>query len=636
MYDFPRLLFVILVMSMLGAGLTNIFIAIGLTGWVGIARQTRAQVLAIKQKEYVEGARALGSRAGRLLFRHVLPNALTPIVVAVTFGIPEAIFTEAALSFIGVGINPPTPSWGQMVGEGQQYIRSYWHLCVFPSIAIAVTMLAFTFFGNGVRALWAGLMKFDVNFQPVPYVAEKISSNAEGSVWTFTIRKDSKWSDGSPCTAKDFEWSWKRQMDPASKNPYSSYFYDIKGAEAFNNSKVPDASQAAVQAKGDWTLEVTLEGPRGYFPVLSAYLAALPAHRPSVEKHGDKWTEAANIVCNGPFTLETWDHNKVMVLRKNKHFIGANDVTLDKVTIPIVPVQSGALPYENNELDISPLQTGDLKRLRNDPRTAKQVFRYPFPGTWYLIPQVTKPPFDNVKVRRAVGHAIDRENVVKVADGFAIPAHSMIPAGFPGALDDKRIRDIQRFDPKLAMAQLKGTPYEGGRNWPKITLTMRQEGYGSKPLAEAVQAVLLENLNMKTELEVLEQRVFRAGLWKNDYQFVWIRWFMDYPDPHNEYFDTFYGKKTEGKRQAWVNDAFDKELEAGRDTRDQKKRLVNYAKAEEIMQTDAGYIPVAWVARWAAAKPQVRGLEKNKLGETVVEGNIYFDMLPHIYMVERA
>jgi oligopeptide transport system permease protein len=151
MYAFPRLLFVILVMSMLGAGLTNIFIAIGLTGWVGIARQTRAQVLTIKEKEFVDAARGLGAGFRRLLSRHILPNALTPIVVAVTFGIPEAIFTEAALSFIGVGINPPTPSWGQMVGEGQQYIRSYWHLCVFPSIAIAITMLAFTFFGDGVR-----------------------------------------------------------------------------------------------------------------------------------------------------------------------------------------------------------------------------------------------------------------------------------------------------------------------------------------------------------------------------------------------------------------------------------------------------------------------------------------------------
>jgi len=151
MYAFPRLLFVILVMSMLGAGLMNIFIAIGLTGWVGIARQTRAQVLGIKEKEFVDGARALGAGFMRVLAKHVLPNALTPIVVAVTFGIPEAIFTEAALSFIGVGINPPTPSWGQMVGEGQQYLRSYWHLCVFPSIAIAVTMLSFTFFGDGVR-----------------------------------------------------------------------------------------------------------------------------------------------------------------------------------------------------------------------------------------------------------------------------------------------------------------------------------------------------------------------------------------------------------------------------------------------------------------------------------------------------
>jgi len=151
MYAFPNLLFVILVMSMLGAGLVNIFIAIGLTGWVGIARQTRAQVLALKEKEFVEGARALGAGWRRVLLRHVLPSALTPIIIAITFGIPQAIFTEAALSFIGVGINPPTPSWGQMVGEGQQYLRTYWHLCVFPSIAIGLTMLSFTFLGDGVR-----------------------------------------------------------------------------------------------------------------------------------------------------------------------------------------------------------------------------------------------------------------------------------------------------------------------------------------------------------------------------------------------------------------------------------------------------------------------------------------------------
>src|SRR6266436_9761580 len=247
---------------------------------------------------------------------------------------------------------------------------------------------------QGTPQLFAGPMRFNVNFEAVPYVAEKVTPNKDGSVWTFAIRKDSKWSDGSPCSARDFEYSFKRQLDPATAAPYASFLYDIKNGEAFNKKQVTDASQVGVRAKDDWTLEITLEGPRGYFPVLSAYTAALPAHRASVEKHGDKWTEAANIVCNGPFVLESWEHNKVMVLRKNKHFFGAKDVTLDKVTIPIIAVQSGALPYEGNEIDMTSLQTGDLKRLRDDPKTKSQVFRYPFPGTWYLTPQVTKPPFD--------------------------------------------------------------------------------------------------------------------------------------------------------------------------------------------------------------------------------------------------
>jgi oligopeptide transport system substrate-binding protein len=489
---------------------------------------------------------------------------------------------------------------------------------------------------SGVAFQFAGLMVFNAEFVAEPYLATKVESNKDGSVWTFSIRKDSRWSDNSPVSARDFEWSWKRQLDPETKAPYAAFLYDIKNAEAFNKKQVTNRDEVGVKAKDDWTLEVTLEGPRGYFPVLAAYLAAFPAHRGAVEKYGDKWTEAGNIVTNGPFVLEQWEHNKQMVLRKNPYFFGAKDVHIERAVIPIIPVQAGSLPYENNELDLTWLQPGDLKKLQSDPRMQKDVFQYPYPGTWYLLPQVTKPPFDNLKVRRAVAHAIDRDNVVKVSQGLAIPAWSMIPPGFPGAVDDPKIKAIQRYDKKAALEQLKGTPFEGGKNWPKITLSMREEGLGSKPLAEAVQAVLLDSLNMKTELEVLEQRVFRERLWKQDLQFVWIRWFMDYPDPHNEYFDTFYGKKTTGRRQAWVNDAFDKELEAGRDTRDTKKRLESYKKAEEIMQTDVGYVPVAWVVRFAAAKPWVKGIEKNNQGQNVIDGNIYVDMMRHLYLIEKG
>ena len=116
-----------------------------------LARLARGQMLSIREKEYVKAARTAGAGAFRIITRHMLPNALTPIVVTITFGIPQIIFSEAALSFIGIGINPPTPSWGQMVGEHQQYLRSSWWLAVYPTAAIALTMLSFTFLGDGLR-----------------------------------------------------------------------------------------------------------------------------------------------------------------------------------------------------------------------------------------------------------------------------------------------------------------------------------------------------------------------------------------------------------------------------------------------------------------------------------------------------
>lgn len=151
MYAFPTLLFVVLLMSMFGRGLDKIFIVIGLTSWVTLARLVRAQFLSLREKDYVVAARSIGADDMRLILRHMLPNALTPIIVALTFGIPSAIFTEAFLSFIGSGIAPPQTSWGLMVGENQTYLRSYPWMLVWPSIALGLTMLAFTFLGDGLR-----------------------------------------------------------------------------------------------------------------------------------------------------------------------------------------------------------------------------------------------------------------------------------------------------------------------------------------------------------------------------------------------------------------------------------------------------------------------------------------------------
>jgi oligopeptide transport system substrate-binding protein len=484
--------------------------------------------------------------------------------------------------------------------------------------------------------VFAGLMRFTPDFVAVPWIAAKVESNADGSVWTFRLRKDAKWSTGEPVTAHDFAWSWKRQLDPATAAPYSAFLYDLKNAEAFNKGQVKDPHEVGAKALDDYTLQATLEGPRGYFPVLVAYAAALPAHRASVEKHGDKWTEPANIVSNGPWVLESWDHHKQFILKKNPHYFEKDKIALERVIYPIIPRASGFLPYDNNEVDYALVPPGDLRRLQADPRVSPEVVRYFYPGTFYLVPQVIKPPFDSLKVRRAMSHAIDRKIIgERISQGFGIPAHAMIPPGLPGHFDDEALKQLQRFDPKLAMESLKGTPYEGGKNWPTIIMSMRDEPYAAKPMAEGVQAMLREVLNMPTELEVLEPRVFRERLWKQDLQLIWIRWFMDYPDPHNEYFDTFYGKRTTGKRQAWSNEAFDDLISKARGDLDTANRLALYRQAEEVLQQDVGYIPVVWLVRYVAFKPWVKGLPRNKEGHIVPDGNIYRGMLEQIYIVEH-
>jgi oligopeptide transport system permease protein len=148
----PTLLFAYLIMARLGAGFWNVMLAIGLTSWINICRLTRAQFLSLREKEYIEAARGMGAGTWRIIRLHLLPNALAPIVVSLTLGIPTAIFAEASLSFLGVGINPPMPSWGQMIGrDGIANITYYWHLALFPAVMIAITMLGFTLMGDGLR-----------------------------------------------------------------------------------------------------------------------------------------------------------------------------------------------------------------------------------------------------------------------------------------------------------------------------------------------------------------------------------------------------------------------------------------------------------------------------------------------------
>lgn len=151
MLCFPSFFLILAVIAFLEPSIWNIMIIIGLTSWMGVARLVRAEFLSLRERDFVVAARAIGARDTRIIFRHILPNAMSPVLVSATLGIAGAILTESALSFLGIGVQPPTPSWGNMLISGKQTLGTAWWLSVFPGLAILFTVLGYNLLGEGIR-----------------------------------------------------------------------------------------------------------------------------------------------------------------------------------------------------------------------------------------------------------------------------------------------------------------------------------------------------------------------------------------------------------------------------------------------------------------------------------------------------
>lgn len=494
---------------------------------------------------------------------------------------------------------------------------------------------------NADVSSFSGLLKFNPDGQAEGDWAETWEPNEDASVWTFNIRPDNTgWSNGDPVTAHDFVWSFARILDPETANVYSFILYDVKNGEAFSTgtevefedgTRVPAAEDLGLRAIDDWTFEMTLEGPLANLPQKVAYIACYPAHRPSVEEHGDQWALGdVPLVSNGPFKLDLWEKSVKAELSRNDNHWQAAETTLTKVIDPFIPSANQVNNFENGtgdqRLDWVSLGASDYVRFQEDPEKAELLRQYVYPGSWFILPSNGIPPFDQIEVRRALSKAIDRDRLVQVTQGLTQPAHCMMPQGVYGFFEDEEIYGIQAFDPEAALAELEGTEFEGGQNWPDITMIMRsdEEQYNSDIMANDIVAQLEENLGMQIQIESLVENTFRPRLYENSDQLVWIRWWYDYPDPDNGYYDMFYGGKPQGsKRQAWENEEYDQIVVDAKAELDPEARLEMYKEAERIIQTEVGYVPLVYRLDVYAYKPWVQNIPVNTQGFTVPDGNIY-------------
>lgn len=149
----PTFLLILMVIAFVGPSIVNIMVVIGLTSWTDVARLVRGEILALKEREFIQATRVIGMSDSRIILRHLLPNAIGPVLVVATLGIGGAILVESALSYLGLGVQPPTPSWGNMLEEGKEHLTDAWWLITFPGLAIFLTVLGYNLLGEGLRDL---------------------------------------------------------------------------------------------------------------------------------------------------------------------------------------------------------------------------------------------------------------------------------------------------------------------------------------------------------------------------------------------------------------------------------------------------------------------------------------------------
>jgi peptide/nickel transport system permease protein len=151
MLVFPRFFLLLAVLAFLRPSIWTIMAVIGLTGWMGVARLVRAEFLTLREREFVVWSQSIGASGFRIIWRHILPNAMAPVLVAMTLGIPAAILTESGLSFLGLGVQPPYATWGNILNEGKDAIELAWWLSLYPGLAILITVLSYNLLGEGIR-----------------------------------------------------------------------------------------------------------------------------------------------------------------------------------------------------------------------------------------------------------------------------------------------------------------------------------------------------------------------------------------------------------------------------------------------------------------------------------------------------
>ncbi|MHA6481398.1 peptide ABC transporter substrate-binding protein [Paenibacillus sp. strain BS8-2] len=468
--------------------------------------------------------------------------------------------------------------------------------------------------------LYEGLTRLNTKGEPENAIAKELTASEDGKTYTIKLRDDVKWSNGDPVTAHDFEYAWKRSLNPETASEYAYMLFYLENGEKFNAGEA-SADDVGVKATDDYTLEVKLYTPAPYFPSLLAHYTYLPVHQATVEGNEAWAAEAKTIVSNGPFTLKEWAHADKLVLTKNPDYYNKDAVNFDTVTISLVEDENTVYQlFETDKIDWIGAQAGsvptDMTKQLIEEKKAEVTS---VASTYYYLFNTEKAPFSNVKVRKAFSMAIDRQSLIdNVAQANQQPAYGLVPPSIAG-VQGKMFREVypdNYFTENVEEAKkllAEGLAEEGMTALPEVTL-LYNTSEGHKKLAEAVVDMWRKSLGVEVKLANQEWGTFLETRKAGQFDIARSGWGADINHPINFTYDLIHPKS--GNNDGRYNNPKVQELLDGSLVAESPEKTVEMlAEAEKIaIQDDMAVLPAYYYTTVTMVKPGIENVVSDYAG----------------------
>ncbi|GGB34533.1 peptide ABC transporter substrate-binding protein [Oceanisphaera marina] len=451
---------------------------------------------------------------------------------------------------------------------------------------------------NVQRDLFEGLVTSGPNGETLPGVAERWETN-DNKRFVFHLRANAKWSNGEPVTARDFEYSFKRAIAPDTASPYAWYLEIptiVNASAILKGEKEP--TTLGIKALDEHTLEIQLEQPVPYFVTMLSHTTTYPIYRPAVEQHGDNWTRPGNLVSNGAYTLSSWRVNEKIELVRNTHYWDNEHTVIDQVDyLPITSQNAAMNRFLAGELDLTnEIPIEHFKRLNKDHPESVSITGYV--GTYYYTFNTQKPPFDDVRVRKALSYAIDRDIIARLVMGQGeLPGYTLTPEivdGFtPPRLDWANWTQAERNARALALLDEAGFNKQNPLKFELLYNTSENH----KKVAVAVASMWKKTLGAEAELVNQEWKTYLDTKTQGNFDVARAGWIADYNEASSmlDLQQTTHGNN-DGKYSSLQ---YDELMKATRSIVDADARNAKYTQAEEILAAD---MPIAPIYQYVTAR----------------------------------